>query len=332
MKTRRRPADGRGLPRATGVTMGRRRAFPGVNSHYAGRGCGLERRVRPCGRFRLSGSPACSSSAPPRLPAPPRPPCPAPRRLPPPPPPRRGRPPAAEADLFAMPRHRRGEPRRARDGAGGRPRGGRGDARRAARRASRASASCRPTAPRSPCSRASPRRRAPASMRAVGARLRRARRLLADPLFAPLAADPRSPRWRRRRPARGRPPPVAALVAGGIALVGGANTAWNPATERLEPRFAFPPTPDGRRAAARPPRSPPATSCASTRGAAAPPATTAISTTTATAAIPALDPAAHPQVDRGPLCRRRPRRRRRLRPQRQPALRPGRPSAIPRPR
>ncbi|HYN45421.1 MAG TPA: hypothetical protein VES64_01885, partial [Allosphingosinicella sp.] len=39
--------------------------------------------------------------------------------------------------------------------------------------------------------------------------------------------------------------PVAARVDAGMALVSGANTRWNPASERLEPRFSFPAKPAG---------------------------------------------------------------------------------------
>ena len=70
--------------------------------------------------------------------------------------------------------------------------------------------------------------------------------LAADPLFAPLAGDAAAGGARRRR-AR---PPVPAPVRGGLAPVDAGNTAWNPATERLEPRFAFPAEPDGPGAAA----------------------------------------------------------------------------------
>ena len=75
--------------------------------------------------------------------------------------------------------------------------------------------------------------------------------LLGDPLFAPLAADPAlGPRLAALAAA---PPPAAASVpvaapapapvVEGRAPVAGGNTGWNPATERLEPRFAFPSRP-----------------------------------------------------------------------------------------
>ena len=100
----------------------------------------------------------------------------------------------------------------------------------------------------------------------------------------------------RRRPglaalvarARGRraPAPAPAPVTGGAARVGAGNTAWNPATERLEPRFAFPAHDRGPGAAAgRPQDRRPRPPARARRAAAAPPATTATSTTTATAAI-----------------------------------------------
>ena len=103
-----------------------------------------------------------------------------------------------------------------------------GDARGGARRArggGRRSAS--PSSPRSPPTRSS--RRSPPT---------------------PRSAPPRG----ARRPPRRRPPrpPAPAPVAGGTAPVSAANTAWNPATERLEPRFAFPAAPAAP-GAARPP-------------------------------------------------------------------------------
>jgi hypothetical protein len=67
--------------------------------------------------------------------------------------------------------------------------------------------------------------------------------LLADPLFAPLAADPAlAPRLAAlaAAPADPAPAPAAAPVVAGVAPVSAANTAWNPDSERLEPRFAFP--------------------------------------------------------------------------------------------
>ncbi len=63
--------------------------------------------------------------------------------------------------------------------------------------------------------------------------------LAADPLFAPLAADPRFAAL-AAAPPPAPPAPVPAPVTDGRALVSGANTAWNPSSERLEPRFAFP--------------------------------------------------------------------------------------------
>ena len=154
--------------------------------------------------------------------------------------------------------------------------------------------------------------------------------LAADPLFAPLAADAAA----RRASSPPRPPPVPALpVTGGLAPGrGDGNTAWNPATERLEPRFAFAGRARRPGAAARPKAPPPATSCASSGHAAAPPATTAISTTTATAATPASTRPTHPQLSPRRLRRGRPRRRPRLRAERPAAASTGRPSATPRPR
>ena len=65
---------------------------------------------------------------------------------------------------------------------------------------------------------------------------------LADPLFAPLAADPDLVAL-AARPAPAHAPGVTP-VAGGVALVSDANTAWNTAIERLEPRFRFPDAPE----------------------------------------------------------------------------------------
>ena len=152
---------------------------------------------------------------------------------------------------------------------------------------------------------------------------------LADPLFAPLAADPGSPRWPPRPPPTHAP--VAAPVADGVALVSAANTAWNPATERLEPRFALP-----RRA--RRPVLPPTPKVAAwdilrehaKRGRAA--GNHGDLYDNRDRGHSRLDPAAHPAGHPRRLFRRRPRRRRRLRAERQPPLRPRRPSATPRPR
>ena len=72
--------------------------------------------------------------------------------------------------------------------------------------------------------------------------------LLAEPLFAPLAGDP-ALAARAADPPPAPPAPVPApvtmTVTGGRAPVSGANTAWNPVEERLEPRFAFPEAPAG---------------------------------------------------------------------------------------
>lgn len=66
---------------------------------------------------------------------------------------------------------------------------------------------------------------------------------LADPLFAPLAGDADLAALAATPPA---PPPLPAPTAArdGTVPVSGANTLWNPATERLEPRFALPEAPD----------------------------------------------------------------------------------------
>ena len=65
--------------------------------------------------------------------------------------------------------------------------------------------------------------------------------LAADPLMAPLAGDPRLVALLAATPA-----PVPAPVTDGAARVDAGNTAWNPGTERLEPRFLFPPKTDAR--------------------------------------------------------------------------------------
>ena len=70
--------------------------------------------------------------------------------------------------------------------------------------------------------------------------------LLAEPLFAPLAGDPALAARAADPPPPPAPPvpaPVTMTVTGGRAPVSGANTAWNPVEERLEPRFAFPEAP-----------------------------------------------------------------------------------------
>jgi hypothetical protein len=77
----------------------------------------------------------------------------------------------------------------------------------------------------------------------------------ADPLFAPLAADPvLAPRLAAllAAPAAPAAAPIPEPVIGGVARVAAGNTAWNPASERLEPRFAFPARPEGPALPARP--------------------------------------------------------------------------------
>jgi hypothetical protein len=72
--------------------------------------------------------------------------------------------------------------------------------------------------------------------------------LAADPLFAPLAADPAlGPRLQALTTAQVPPPPapVPAPVVAGTAMVSAAATVWNPASARLETRFAFPEAPVG---------------------------------------------------------------------------------------
>ena len=66
-------------------------------------------------------------------------------------------------------------------------------------------------------------------------------RLAADPVFAGLEGEPRLAALVAAAPAV-----VPAPVRDAVALVAAGNTAWNPETERLEPRFAFPPEPAAR--------------------------------------------------------------------------------------
>lgn len=76
--------------------------------------------------------------------------------------------------------------------------------------------------------------------------------LVADPLFAGLARDPALRALLAAAPAPAPPPaPVPARVLDRQARVAASNTAWNPATERLEPRFAFPADTSARVAAPR---------------------------------------------------------------------------------
>ena len=140
--------------------------------------------------------------------------------------------------------------------------------------------------------------------------------LAADPLFAPLAGDPRLAALLAAAPV-----PVPAPVADGTARVDAGNTAWNPATERLEPRFAFPDKTDARVL----PRG---------EGPAAQNILAELWRLGRAAGNwgdlydnrdrghSRLDPAAHPQLTPVDLRRRRPRRRPRLRPQRGAELRP----------
>jgi hypothetical protein len=76
---------------------------------------------------------------------------------------------------------------------------------------------------------------------------------LGDPLFAPLAGDPElaalaaatvTASVAASGPAAA--PPTPAPVTDGTALVSGANTAWNSAIERLEPRFDLPDEPSAK--------------------------------------------------------------------------------------
>ncbi len=69
--------------------------------------------------------------------------------------------------------------------------------------------------------------------------------LEADPLFTPLAADPRFAALSATPPPAAAPAATPAPITDGVALVSGANTAWNPSSERLEPRFTFPATASG---------------------------------------------------------------------------------------
>ena len=78
--------------------------------------------------------------------------------------------------------------------------------------------------------------------------LPRLRSLIADPVFTPLAADPelgfRLAALAALPEPDARPLPRPLPVTGGVARITAANTAWNPETDRLEPRFAFAPKPD----------------------------------------------------------------------------------------
>lgn len=64
--------------------------------------------------------------------------------------------------------------------------------------------------------------------------------LLADPALDPLGDDPRLQTLLAAPRPAALPDPVPAAVVGSEALVSGANTAWDPETERLVARFAFP--------------------------------------------------------------------------------------------
>ncbi len=64
----------------------------------------------------------------------------------------------------------------------------------------------------------------------------------ADPLFAPLRAEPRFAVLRATEPPA-LPAPVPAPVQDGQAPVTASSTAWNPEAERLEPRLAWPEAP-----------------------------------------------------------------------------------------
>jgi hypothetical protein len=111
----------------------------------------------------------------------------------------------------------------------------------------------------------------------------------ADPLFAPLAGAPALAALAARPAPEPPPAPLPAPIVAGVARVAAANTAWNPATERLEPRFDRLPARKPR-SCPRAPEPPPPTCCASMSGAAGPPGNGATFTTTATAAIPACVP------------------------------------------
>jgi hypothetical protein len=72
--------------------------------------------------------------------------------------------------------------------------------------------------------------------------------VLADPLFAALARDPDAAERLEKvvaAPPTETPAPSPAPATDGIARVSGANTAWNPTSERLEPRFLLPDRPSG---------------------------------------------------------------------------------------
>ena len=91
---------------------------------------------------------------------------------------------------------------------------------------------------------------------AAGAGLAGMPALLADPLFAPLAADPalapRAAALAARPALPAMPAPVPARVVDQSAPVSVANTAWDAAAGRLVPRFAFAAAPPGPVLPARP--------------------------------------------------------------------------------
>ena len=215
-----------------------RRLHPAVNPGYALLRAGPEEQGR-CDEEAEAGRPRGADrggAARRRRRAPIPPPCPARCR-------RSSIDPRAEADLFAMPRHRRRRPapplELAEAGRSRRRPPRLLDAPVAAHpglgglRADRAALAMLAGDARTALARARGRRRA---------RLRRARR------WPPTRSSPRSPPTRRfagaRRAAparRRRPPaPVPAPVDGGAALVSGANTAWDPAAERLVAALRLP--------------------------------------------------------------------------------------------
>ena len=207
------------------------------------------------------------------------------------------RPSGGGRSLRHAPRHR-GKPRRARDGADGRIAGGHRPARRAGRTQSR-------HRPRP----GQPRRALHARGRARGGGPASCARRRAGPPASPAISPTRSSRRSPPTPglaalATASPPPAArrASPAGrGRPRAGrGANTAWNTAIERLEPRFRFPDAPE---ADVLPPTPKVAAWDILREHArvAAPPATTAISTTTATAPIPRSRPRGIRRSPRSPI-------------------------------
>lgn len=68
--------------------------------------------------------------------------------------------------------------------------------------------------------------------------------IVADPLFTPIAEAPALAALADRSAPEIPSSPLPSPVSSGEARISAANTSWNAATERLEPRFAFPERPE----------------------------------------------------------------------------------------